>query len=282
MSGVIASIGIGLGTTAMSFAQYMNQNKLQKEAQADAERAMAAAKMRLEMNVFEKLGIAKLPYAQARESALVQGAMATEAARESERGAAAAAGRVQMAQQEQQADIAAKQEQEILNLNKLVATEEGRLLDVGTQLNLEEVAGAQQAASDAQIAKNQALQQGIQGLGNIAQTAIQAAPLYGKSRAVKQEGDLREKYNAAIEEQKRAGYKRMNPEFLDDKGNPIPFQQALSKMEGAGGWNFAGVGTMKPEEYQNWLLTQKGSTFKKLGETNNFLMPKAFFYPTTD
>lgn len=272
MSGVIASIGIGAATTALSFGQYIQQNKLQKEAQADAAKAMAEAKMRLEKNVYEKLGIAKLPYEQAREAALVQGAMATEAARESDRGAAAAAGRIQMAQNEQQANIAATQEQEIMNLNKLVAEEEGRLLDIGTQLNLEEVAGAQQAASDAQIAKNQALQQGVQGLSNIAQTAIQAAPLYGKSRAVKQEGDLRQQYESLV-----SSGAQLKPQFLDDKGKPLPFQQALSKMEGAGGWNFAGVGTMKPEEYQNWLLTQKGKTFKNLGEGSPFtLLPQGF------
>jgi len=181
MSGVIASLAITVGTTAFSFAQASKQNKLQQEAQADAARAMADAKKRLEKNVYEKLGIAKLPYEQAREASLVQGAMVTEAARESERGVAAAAGRIQMAGAQEQQTVRAAQEQEILNLNKLVAEEEGRLLDIGTQLNLEEVAGAQQAARDAQEAKNAAIQQGIQGISNIAQTAIQAAPLYSKA-----------------------------------------------------------------------------------------------------
>lgn len=277
-----AGMAATAASTGMSFSQMGKQRRLQKEAESEAERAMAEARKRLEVNVYEKLGVAKLPYAQAREAALVQGAMATEAARESERGVAATAGRVQMAQQEMQADIAAKQEQEILDLNKLVATEEGRLLDIGTQLNLEEVAGAQMAAANAEERANQALTQGMQGFTSLATQAAEAAPLFAKSAAVKQEGALKAKYDAAIAEQKAAGYKRMNPEFLDAKGNPLPFQQALAKMKGPSGWDYAGIGTMKGEEYNNWLLTQKGSTFKKLGETTDFLMPKPFFFPTIE
>lgn len=181
-----AALTATAASTGMSFSQMGKQRRLQKEAESEAERAMADARKRLEVNVYEKLGVAKLPYAQAREAALVQGAMATEAARESERGAAATAGRVQMAQQEQQATIAALQEQEILDLNKLVATEEGRLLDIGTQLNLEEVAGAQMAAANAEERANQALTQGMQGFTSLATQAAEAAPLFAKASATTQ------------------------------------------------------------------------------------------------
>jgi hypothetical protein len=278
--------GVGLAataaTTVKSFSDARKQKKLQQEAQAEAERAMAEAKKRLEINVYEKLGIAKLPYEQAREAALVQGAMATESARESERGVAATAGRVQMAQQEQQSAIAAKQEQELMDLEKLVATEEGRLLDIGTQLNLEEVAGAQQAAADAEQRRSKAMAEGFQGVTSLVTQAAAAAPLFGKSAAVKQEGALRGQYEAAVAEQKASGYKRMNPQFLDAQGNPLPFQQALAKMKGPAGWDYSGIGAMKDADYANWVLTQKGSTFKNLAQTNDFLMPKQFFYPTIE
>jgi hypothetical protein len=252
--------------TGMSFSQMGKQRRLQKEAESEAERAMAEAKKRLEVNVYEKLGIAKLPYEQAREAALVQGAMATEAARESERGVAATAGRVQMAQQEQQADIAAKQEKEIMDLNKLVATEEGRLLDIGTQLNLEEVAGAQMAAANAEERGNQALTQGMQGITSLAGQAAAAAPLYSKSQAVKQEGLLRQDYESA------AANNKLKPDFYDKEGKPLPFQQALAKIKGPTGWDYAGIGTMKDEQYNNWLLTQKGSTFKGFRNDNPFII----------
>lgn len=272
MSGVAVSIGVAAVGVGMSFYQMSEQQKAQREAEAEADRAMAEAKKRLEINVYEKLGIAKLPYAQAREAALVQGAMATEVARESERGVAATAGRVQMAQQEMQADIAAKQEQEILNLEKLVATEEGRLLDIGTQLNLEEVAGAQMAAANAEERKNQALMQGMQGATQLAGQVAAAAPLYSKSQAVKQEGALRAQYDATV-----ASGAQLKPQFYDTQGKPLPFQQALSKMQGPTGWDYAGIGTMKQEDYNNWLLTQKGSTFKNLGEGSPFtLLPQGY------
>lgn len=191
MSGIIASISISAITTGMSIAKASKESQLQKEAKTAADMAFAEANKRLEMNVYEELGIAKLPYQQMREAALVQGAITTEAARESEgRGVAATAGRVQMAQQEMQADIAAKQEKETMELNKLVATEEGRLLDIGTQLDLEEAAGAQMAAQQAKEASDAATMQAVQGLGNIAQLGIQAAPLYSKAGITQQKQAL--------------------------------------------------------------------------------------------
>lgn len=237
--------GVGMAataaTTGMSFSQMGKQRRLQKEAESEAERAMAEAKKRLEVNVYEKLGVAKLPYAQAREAALVQGAMATEAARESEgRGVAATAGRVQMAQQEMQADIAAKQEKEILDLNKLVATEEGRLLDIGTQLNLEEVAGAQMAAANAEERANQALTQGMQGVTSLAAQAAAAAPLFAK---------------ASTNVQKQAvGGMEFSPEQF------AAFERAGGKEFNQGDFSsldFEKIGQMSKSEYKDW---RKGLT----------------------
>jgi hypothetical protein len=274
MSGVIASLALSVGTSAYSFAGAMKSKRLQRESQLDAERAMAEAKKRLEINVYEKLGIAKLPYEQAREAALVQGAMATEAARESERGSAAAAGRIQMAQAQEQQTVRAAQEQEMMNLNKLVAEEEGRLLDIGTQLNLEEVAGAQQAARDYEEQANRRIFQGIETASDSIKAGIQMAPLYNKSGVVKYEGMLREQYEGRAKDYLAAkgtpnekNYK-MSPEFLDASGNPLPFQAALSKMQGAGGWNFAGVETMNPADYTKWLLSQRKKTFKDIYQSN--------------
>jgi len=100
----IAAIGSAALSTGMSFAQASKQRKLQQEAEAEAQKAFDEAKKTLDVNYLESLGIAKEPYELERESLLQAGAQALQAGVEGEtRGAAATAGRVLMAQQEQAA-----------------------------------------------------------------------------------------------------------------------------------------------------------------------------------
>jgi len=177
--------GIGMATTAattgMSFAQAGKQRRMQRQAESEAEKAMAEARKKLEVNYYEALGIQKEPYELQREALLQQGAMGVEAGREGDvRGAAATVGRVQMAQQEAQAGIRTAMGQELTDLAKLTAAEESRLRDVGVGLDLEEVAGAQLAAANAQEMGAQAVQQGMQGITSLGQQVASLAPLYEK------------------------------------------------------------------------------------------------------
>lgn len=167
-------------STGMSFAQMGKQKKLQREAEADAAKAMAEARKKIEVNYYDQLAVQKEPYELAREAALAAGAQAIQAGQESERGAAATAGRVQMAQTEEQRKIATAFGEELSNLEKLSATEDARLRDVGVQLDLGEAEGAQQAARDAQEAKNLATQQAMQGVTSMVQQGAEMLPLYAK------------------------------------------------------------------------------------------------------
>ena len=132
--------GVGLATTAattgMSFAQAGKQRKAMRQAERDADEAMQAARKKLEVNVFDQLSIQKEPYELEREALLSQGAQAIQAGVESERGATTTAGRIQMAQQEGQAGIRSAMGQELQGLERLSAQEEGRLRDIGVQLDL--------------------------------------------------------------------------------------------------------------------------------------------------
>ena len=179
----IAAAG-GLAATAastgMSFAQMGKQKKLQREAEADAAKAMADARKKLDVNFYDQLAVQKEPYELAREAALAAGAQAIQAGQESERGVAATAGRVQMAQTEEQRKIATAFGEELSNLEKLSATEDARLRDVGVQLDLGEAEGAQQAARDAQEAKNLATQQAAQGVTSMIKQGAEMLPLFGK------------------------------------------------------------------------------------------------------
>jgi hypothetical protein len=177
--------GIGLAataaTTTSSFIQAGKQKEAQRNAERDADEAMQAARKKLETNFYDKLSIQKEPYELEREALLSQGAQAIQAGVESERGAAATAGRIQMAQQEGQAGIRTAMGQELSGLERLSAQEDSRLRDVGVQLDLEEVAGAQLAAANAQELAAQATQQGFEGVTSMAQQVSNFAPLYEKT-----------------------------------------------------------------------------------------------------
>lgn len=144
---------------------------------------MENARKKLETNFYAAQGIKKEPYELEREALLSQGAQAIQAGVESERGAAATAGRVQLAQQQGQAGVRSAMSQEMMALENKQLAEESRLRDVGVQLDLGEVEGAQLAASNAAQLRAQATQQGMQGVTSFAQQLAAAAPLFGTSAA---------------------------------------------------------------------------------------------------
>jgi hypothetical protein len=189
MSGLIAALQTGamiVGATAAtagsisSFSQANKQKKRMQAAEREAKKAMDDARKRIDVNVMEQLSIQKEPYELAREASLVAGTQALQAGVEgSQRGAAATAGRVFMGQQDAQGKIRAAMGQEMGDINRAVVAEEGRLLDIGMGLSLEEVAGAQAAAANAEALRAQAIQQGFEGLTQAASTVYEGAPLYG-------------------------------------------------------------------------------------------------------
>ena len=181
IGGLVASAASTVG----SFAQAGKQRRLQNQAQADAEKAMNEAKKALDVNYYAGLSIQKEPYELQREALLSQGAQAIEAGVESERGAAATAGRIYGAQNVAQGDVRTAMGKEMSDLEKLTAQEESRLRDVGVQINMEEAAGAQQAAADAQRAAAQATQAGFAGIQSMGQQALSMVPLYGKTTPAK-------------------------------------------------------------------------------------------------
>ncbi len=178
-----AGLAVSIGTTAVSFSQASKQRKAQQQAEIDADKAMAEARGKLDVNFAEQMSIKKEAYDNEREALLVQGAMATQAGIESERGSAASAGRVYAAQQAGQAQVRGAMADEMTNIENAIIEEDSRLRDLDVALDLEEVAGNQQKAADAQRAAEMAKQQGIQGVMNTAQQAAAFIPLYGQNTA---------------------------------------------------------------------------------------------------
>lgn len=182
----IGGLAISAGSTAMSFAQAGKQKRAQREAEAKAAQAMAEARKKLEINYAEELSIKKEPYELEREAMLAQGALAMQAGVESDRGAEATAGKLQMAQNQAQAGIRTAMGQELMGIEQQIINEDSRLRDVNVQLDLGEVEGAQLAARDAEEARAAAMAQGFEGLSSTASQGLDMVPLFLKNSSVKQ------------------------------------------------------------------------------------------------
>jgi hypothetical protein len=277
----IAAIG-GLASTALttgfSIADMRKARKLQKEADADAQKYMEEAKRFLDVNVYDELGIQMKPYELEREALAQAGAQAIEAGRESERGAAGIAGRVYAGYSDAIRDIQTRQGKEMADLAKLSAAEESRLKDIKTQLALDEAEGAQQASAmyderAAQAAKN-AIAGGVSLLGQ----AAKLAPLYGT--------DIKA-------EQAAFGQMNLNAEQLQKLG-PIDFAQLgtadANAMAPFATSNFdpqmisqfsrpeykAFVKSLTPDQYQMLFGSKQfGDLYDKASKSNQF----NFFQP---
>jgi hypothetical protein len=177
----IGSTAIAAGTTTASFIQAGKQKKAQRKAEREAAKKMASARRSLEKNYMESLSIPLEAYEREMEAINVGTAQATQAAVEgSQRGVAATAGQVQQVASEAQAQQRTKMAEDLFNLEAATAEEASRLRDIGVNLDLAEAEGAQMAAADAARARAQAIQSGIEGVGQTAQSALSLVPLYQK------------------------------------------------------------------------------------------------------
>jgi len=176
----VGGLALSAGSTAMSFVQAGEQKSKQRAAEAAASAAMEEAKKKLSINYTDELAVNKEPYELQREAMLSQGALAIQAGQESERGAAATAGRVQMAQNEAQAGIRTAMGAEMTDIQKQQIAEQSRLRDLGVQLDLGEVEGQQMMAANAEQASAAATAQGIQGIIGTAKQGLNMMPLYFK------------------------------------------------------------------------------------------------------
>jgi hypothetical protein len=229
----IGGLAISAASTTMSFVQAGQQKKAQRNAEAAAAAAMAAARKKLEVNFAENRSIQKEPYELAREAILSSGAQALQQGVESDRGAEVTAGKVQMAMNQGQGDIRTAMGQELTDIEKDIINEQSRLRDLGVQLDLGEVEGAQLAAKDAQEAATAAAMEGFQGAASTLQQGLAMVPLFQRTASVKQLGKMQK------ESQK------LNPNMTQ-----ADFQKQIASMSGTKGYeSLAGVGGMDPSAF---------------------------------
>ena len=178
-AGVSAATALA-GTTA-SFVQAGKQRELAKQAQEDADKAFAEAEKELDINYMKELSIAKQPYEIQRERLSQLAAEGMQVGAESDRLAAATAGRVMAQAQKAEQDITSRQIADIQALEQKIAKEERDLATKRASLGLKVAEGAGAAAAQAQQLQQQATQQGIEGIGQTLSAALseELLPLYG-------------------------------------------------------------------------------------------------------
>lgn len=246
----IAGIASSAGGAIMSFNQAAKQNRLMTQAQQDAANAMAQARGLLGKNYMAGLGIQKEPYELEREALLSTGAQNIQAGVESERGAAATAGRVQAGMNEAQAGQRTAMQKELSDLDLKTAEEASRLRDLDANLYLEEAAGQQQMAKDAAEAKAAAIKSGMASATSAIQQGVQAIPLFGKTGAAKELGKIE---NTAMGKGK------------GDYGlNQADMQKSIASMGDVNNVDLSKVGSMNPLQYKDFMSSLDKGTLQKI------------------
>ena len=171
-----------LASMGLSIGQAVNANKAKIKADREADKFMREARKKLDVNYYESLAVAKEPYELEREATLEAAATAIGAASESERGAAAAAGRIMMASNQQQAKTRADMTKEKQLIDTKIAEEEARLLDERVALDTGEVEGNQIASQEAAMIKDQAIQNAFSSLGGALTYGDELIGLYAGSK----------------------------------------------------------------------------------------------------
>jgi hypothetical protein len=262
----IISGGIQAGAAAKSFYDMAQEQQKVEAARINAKKIMDQTRALLKQNVYEGLSIVKEPYERAMEAMNVTGAGLTQAGVESDRGAAAVAGRVQMGMNEGARDIAEAQSKEQQAINQAIATEESRLRDMTAGVNLDEIEGAQKAGAQAEARANADLAQGMGSLAALGGTIGNALPLYYQSKGAKMYGDLSAQATAAgmsqQELQGRVAALSSNPEFAELSG--LSYTEKPTDEN-----NNPIVGAATPAQFQDYL-SQRPDLIKKIIESNIF------------
>lgn len=236
---IAAGIGIAAsaGGAAMSFSQAEKQRAMSLKAKEEVDKMTKLAEKTYRVNPLDAISIPLDAFQLESEAMLQQGAQLTEAGKESERGVAATAGRVQAAQNTGQAKIRSDAAETITSLDIASAKEDANIRDKVAGLYTDIAAGAATAAADSAKAANQYQQQGVQQVISTVGQIAQAAPLYAKSSASRQFDKFDAKYN------EMAASGNLPAEFMGADGKPLSSSQAFAKASGLTGDQLAKVGT---------------------------------------
>lgn len=247
--GVATAIAIStsLASAGASAKQASNASGFARAAKADSARAFDRAMNELTSNKFAGLSLPKEAYEREREALLSAGAQAIEAGRESERGTAATAGRVQMAQQEGQRQIAGAMGEDLMKLEGLTAQEEASLASQRAGLELAQAEGGQAAAAQFGAQSDAALTGAFSSLASAGQQYLQGTELYKKNEGQRELDRLNKEYDRAVKDG------NVSATFKDASGNALSFEDVTNKLS-VYDKAFAPMANMSPLQRQDFLI----------------------------
>ena len=214
------------GTTIASGAQAAKQRKIMEGAETEANKYMESARDRLDVNTYEELSVNTDIYDKERDNLATVGESYVQLTSGQDR-AGSNVQNVVNALQAGNEKISMREAKEVDKLNLEIADEETRLLDIGTQLDLGEVAGAQQKAADAEAKATAFKGDFVKGLGNTVMQGIQlGVPLYQKSAQAKQLGGT-----GAVDLQTKIGGADFKPETYGMNADDVTKIAGLSGTE---------------------------------------------------
>jgi len=204
MSGAIAALSITAITAGVSFIKAGKERRAAEAAQLQADISMDKIEKALTKNEMDALSLQTEAYE--READNIKTATKTEmdAIREGDqRGVLAGSSRVKAGVTEAEAGSRVGMATELGDLEKLSADEATRKSDIGIQMELGNIQGAQTAAAALSDSASQATSAAMQGVASAAMQGVNMATqgTYGKSGEAKQ---AQRKQNKFVRQERRA------------------------------------------------------------------------------
>lgn len=272
----IIGISTAIASAGASAGQAVSAGQAARNARNNSEIAFDKAMKELSANQMAKIGLPMDVIDRQRDAITSSAAQITQAATEGEgRGAAATAGRVQMAAQEGQRDIASDIGQQLMGLEAATAQEETRLSAARANLNLAQAEGAQAAAAQAGAQQDAAIKGVFTGLQSAGQQYLEGSELYKKNEGTKELGNLKKEYEAAVKDDK------VGKRFRDAQGNILPFEDILPRIQ-APNVDLSGVQGLKGSQITDYFVSKPSVTKSLLGmsfEDNNLFQPSVATSP---
>lgn len=249
--GIATSTAIAIGTSVAaagaSAGQAVSAGQAARKASKTAEESFNKAMKELSVNRVAGLSLPREAMERQIEANLAAGAEATQAGRESERGAAAIAGQVYRGQTEAQRNIAGDLGQQLMGLESATAEEESRLAGARANLNLAEAEGAQAAAAQFGAQKDAAITGAFSALQTAGQQYMEGSELFKEGEGVMEFNRLKGDYEKAV-----AGG-NIGSQFIDPTTKKaLPFTTAISKLTGYG--DLSNVGSMDQLKAMDYLI----------------------------
>lgn len=155
------------------------QKKLMKEAEADAAKALAKAEDIVQTQFMEEVQVPLEAYGLEAQTNIASQKQGIEALSEGgQRALLGGAGRVSAIGSKSSEAARMAMQQDIYSRDVAIARERQGIRDTQARMKLGEVAGAQQAAYDAEYRRMMAQQQALQGIGQAIGYGIEATNLY--------------------------------------------------------------------------------------------------------